>query len=369
LTTGYGNIARHFGRGLLQVGHDVGFASLQHVGEKLWYRCGEDLVPHYGANPIQRLPAAVKDFAPDLVLHIRDVVAHIAKWWPSAYSLRGLTDGVPVWGWTPVQHLPVPWDYVDAAMREYDRTLVFTRAGRDALCNAGHMRNLVDALMPGVSPAYAQRQGPAADVGRKDVPLVMTVGVADQPRKMYPILMRAYKKILGRVDLDFYLHTLVAGAYDLLAHINELGVQGHWLFPASHNPLWGMPEEEMARHYRRATAYAAVGTGEGLNLPLMEAAAMGRYLIYPSFPNNEEVVHDYGGISRAVKTRRIPLTTSWEWVMDEDDLAAALERVPAIAKELGTAEDQEAATEYYDRHSWRATVHDFLAIAEREGLA
>lgn len=362
--TGYGNIAKQFALSMPPE-VEVAFGSLQHMPGMLYLEEGGRRFRHYGCNPPLKMEEAVEDFKPDVVMHLRDVLAHIQKWYPPAYSVRQYSRDAEVWGWIPVQHLIVPWEYVDVCMREYDLTLTFTRWGMNAMGNAGHVRNSLDYLMPSISPSYSQPEGPVADVGRKGVRVVMSVGVHDSPRKMFPMLMAAYRHIADRVDLDFYLHTYQAGSYDLPAHIAEMGVGGHWLFPYSYFKERGLTEETMARIYRRATAYCAVGTGEGLNMPLMEACAMGRFVIYPNFPNNVEVTSDYAPdrLKRAVRCHTTPSQSmAWESLMDVDDLASALE-------EVATAEpDPVAGRQYYERHSGARMAERFVSIAKSRGL-
>ncbi len=362
-TTGYANIAREFALSL-PADIDIAFGSLQHMPGLLYFDAGARRYRHYGCNPAQKIDDAVSDFSPDLIIHIRDILAQVHRWYPASYQLRSLTRGTPTWGWVPVQHLVMPWEFADTCMKEYDLTLTFTRSGIDALCNAGHVRNTIDWLMPGVGKPYSEPEGPVADVGRKGVPLVMSVGVHDSPRKMFPMLMRAYREIMADVDLDFYLHTYQVGAYDLLAHINELGVQGHWLFPFTYFKERGVPVDELVRIYRRASAFVSVGSGEGLNMPEMEAAAMGKMVIFPDFPNNMEVTE---GISpklrRPVKTHVMPAQAmAWESLMDVDDLSRALAEVPSS---IG---DPEGGRAYYKKHSWEVTADRFVSLLKKEGF-
>ena len=362
-STGYANIARNFALSLPQ-DIDIAFASLQHMPGMLRYESDGRSFRHYGCNPPQKLEEAMADFEPDLVVHIRDVLAHVQKWYPPAYSIKAYCRDTEVWGWVPAQHLIIPWEFADACMREYDLTLTFTKAGVDAMGNAGMVRNTLDYLVPGISSAYSSPEGPAADVGRKNIPLVVSIGVHDSPRKMFPLLAAAYKKVMGRVDLDFYLHTYQAGAYDLPAHINETGTRGHWLFPYSYFKEKGVDEAMMARIYRRANAQASVGSGEGLNLPLMEASAMGRMVIFPDFANNMEVTEGVPGkLRRPVKTHVSPVQAmAWESIMDIDDLAAALEAVPAATP------DPEAGRRYYEQHKWANTAERFMSMVKGRGL-
>jgi glycosyltransferase involved in cell wall biosynthesis len=362
-TTGYANIAREFALSLPDE-IETAFGSLQHMPGLLYYEADGRKFRHYGCNPPQKIEDAVTDFSPDLVMHIRDVLAQVHRWFPASYQLRPLVRDTPVWGWIPVQHLIMPWEFAETCMREYDLTLTFTRSGIAPMCNAGHVRNTIDWLMPGVSRNYSEPEGPVADVGRKGIPLVMSVGVHDSPRKMFPMLMQAYRNIMATTDLDFYLHTNQTGAYDLLAHINELGVQGHWLFPFTYFKERGMPVDELVRIYRRAGAYVATGSGEGLNMPLMEAAAMGKMLIFPDFPNNMEVTDGISAkLRRPVKTHMAPSQAmAWESLMDAADLSAALAEVPAAIN------DPEGGRDYYRKHSWSVTAARFVSLLKKEGF-
>lgn len=365
ITTGYGNIARNFALALRAAGHEPAFAATSHSGSRLEYVVpnGGPAFPHYNCIPVGRLADAVRDFSPAIVLHIRDALAFIQKWWPPAYSVRGNAAGIPVWGWVPVQHETVPWEYVEAYHNEYARVLTYTPSGVDVLGNAGVVKNRLDWLMPGVSPSYGP-DGPEARLGRPGVPLVMSAGVPDQDRKMFPYLMRAYREIRDEVDVDFYLHTSMVGAFDLPTHARTLSVMGHWLFPLAHDKALGMPEETLAGYYRRATAYATVSTGEGLNMPLMEAAASGCAVVYTDLPPHVDVTEGYpDGLRFPVSTHPFPRNVSWERVPDVGDLARQL-RLAVSAKR-----DPAAGRAYREAHSWAATADRFLSIARDAGVA
>jgi hypothetical protein len=363
-TSSYGGIARHFGTSMAKRGVDVAFVSFQHPGAKLVFESDGFRFPHYGAaSGWHRAADAVREFDPDLILHIRDYQSIAEGTVAGAYSVRKISCGKPVWGWLPVMDETVSPAYVNAMHREYDTILAFTPSGAELLGNAGVVRDRLEVLMPGVSAAYSDPEGPTVNLGRPGVPLVMSVGVHDQDRKTFPVLMRAYRSVVANTDLDFYLHTAQVGTFHLLEHISDQGVTGHWLFPMFYDKAQGLSEETLAKYYRTARAYVAVGTGEGLDLPAMEAAALGRMVIAPDFPNHHDVLREYPDeLKRLVLTHPIPRQTSWEWLMDADSLAAALSDV------TGAVPSPDAGRAYYSEHSWDVAADRFMEIAHRRGF-
>jgi hypothetical protein len=345
------------------MGVDVAFGSLQHAGLPLIYRFNGREYPHYGCNPPHRITDAISDFNPDLILHIRDIVAQIPRLYPGAYSVRSQAHGRPVWGWVPVQHETVPFDYVTALHKEYETILTFTAAGAELLGNSGVVRDRLEVLVPGVSSTYGRPEGTVAEgYGRPHVPIVMSVGLGTQDRKCFPALMRAYAEVRDSIDLDFYLHTGSVGAFDLLEHSRVLGVSGHWLFPRGYDPGIGVTEEAMAMRYRKAVAYVSLGTGEGLDMPLMEAAAMGLVLIHPNEPNRTEVVSDFEGRRLTYATAPIPRVNNWEHLPDPHSLAQCLYQLREAVR------SPQAGRNYYLRHDWKSCAERFLGIVEDRGL-
>jgi glycosyltransferase involved in cell wall biosynthesis len=364
LTTGYGNIIRHFGLALRAAGHDAAFGSMNNMGSVLEWRPpdGGEPFKHYQCLPADKIAAAVKDCEPDLVLHMRDPVAHILKWFPAGYSVRANSLGKPCWGWIPVQADAMPWEWIDALHNEYSRVLTFTPSGVEAFGNAGLVRNRLSWLMPGISEAYGP-DGDTVSLGRPGVPLGMSVGVPDQDRKMFPLVIRAYREIRDEVDADFYFHTGMLGAFDLPTHARTLSVMGHWLFPLAHDKALGMPEATLAMYYRAASFYVTASTGEGLNMPLMEAAATGLPVVFSDLPTHADAVADYPEqLKFPVRTHPLPRTTTWERLCDVGDLALNLRAA------MGTKRSPDAGRAYREAHSWKNTAARFLEQAKQAGI-
>lgn len=366
LPTSYANVGRYFADAVSQLGVEVAFGSLQHSGNVLTYEYNGRTYQHFGCAPTHRIPVAIRDYNPDVIMHIRDPVALSPKLYhPQSYSIKAHARGRPVIQWVPVQHELLPYEYVEVLHRESDLTLVFTKAGVARLGNAGHVRDRMDYLPIGVSPAYSDPEGAEAHgYGRVGIPIVMSVGLGNQDRKAFPVLMRAYREALSSdptLDLDFYLHTTPAGAFDLVEHTKMLGVQGHWMFPRAHDPGIGNTEAELAMRYRRALAYVSCSTGEGFNMPLSEAAALGRVMIHPRTPNETEVLEDYEGPKLSYGTHPIPRANNWEWLPDPEDLAVQLLKL----RELKT--DPAAGRRYYERHAWPRVAERFMGLVKDRG--
>jgi hypothetical protein len=367
LPASYANIVRNFADAVAPRGVEVAFGSLQHMGWPLKFEFNGRSYAQYGCNPPHRITDAVNEFDPDVVIHVRDPVVHIPRLFPQGnYSVRSqVQNGAAVATWVPVQHEVSPWDYVAALYNEYSVIMPFTAAGADNLGNLGIPRDRLDPLQLGVSASYSDPAGPVATgYGREGVPIVMSVGLGGQDRKAFPVLMRGYRHALAAdptLDLDFYLHTSMFGAFDLPEHARMMGVDGHFILPRGYDPGIGLTEADLASRYRRATAYASVGTGEGWDMPLSEACALGRVVILPDEANRREVAGDYRGPKLVVRTFPMPRTTSWERLIDPSDLALALLQVKTLKP------DPEAGRDYYSRHSWATVADRFMEIAERRG--
>ena len=364
LPVSYANVGRHFADAVAPLGVEVAFGSLQHSDSMLSYEFKGRKYRHYGcAPPQQRIGAAIEDYDPDLIVHLRDPVAMAPRLFPQSYSVKAPARSKPVWQWVPVPDELMAWDIVEVLHREADVVLPFTRAGGDKLGNAGMVRDRIEPLTLGVSESYSDPEGPVAGgYGRPGVPIVMTVGLAHQERKPFPMLMRAYHEVAGQIDLEFYLHATMAGAYDLPEHARMLGVDGRWIFPHLYDPGVGYPEEELAARYRRALAYASLGTAEGWDMPLSEACALGRVVIYPNEPTRSEVVSDYEGPKLRYETFPIPRMAAWERLADPVSLGEQL------AKLRDLKPDPTAGRRYYAAHSWAKTAERFVEIARGRGL-
>lgn len=368
LSTSYGNVVRHFAHAVSQLGVSVAFGSVQHSGVPLTFTHRDRSYSHFGCLPPYRITDAVREYNPDLVIHVRDPVVHIQRMYGvQTYSVRGqMANGAPCWTWVPVQEETAPRDHVQALHAEYDVVMPFTRAGAEALGRAGMVRDRLEPLQLGVSEAYSDPGGRVAfGYGREGVPVVMSVGLGHQDRKMFPLLMRAHREAVSAdpvFDADYYLHTTMLGAFDLAEHAAILGVDGRWMFPRGYDPMTGYTEEELASRYRRAQVYASTGTGEGWDMPLSEACSLGLSVVFPQEPNRLEVTADYGGPKFPVRTFPIPRQMSWERVMDTVHLGKRLRQA------IAAAADPVAGREYYRRHSWDTVAARFLEITKARGL-
>ena len=364
IPTSYGNAGRNFAHAVAGRGVTVGFGAMQLVGDPTTFHHRGRTYPVFGCNPPHRIGAAVEAFDPDLIVHVREPLVHVPRLYVNQwYSVRKqASNGAPTWWWGPVQEELVPWDYVEALHSEYSVLMPFTAAGGHRLGNAGVVRDRIAPLPVGVSDSYSDPYGPVArDYGRGP-PILMSVGLGHQDRKSFPVLLWALRELAGNPDMEVYLHTTRQGAFDLDEHARLLGVDGKVMWPHLHDPGVGIPEEALAARYRRAWAYVSVGTGEGWDMPLSEACALGRVAILPRDSNRLEVVDDYAGPKIVVRSSPLPRPTGWERIMDPDDLARQIRRHSALQP------DPEAGRDYYRRHSWDAVADRFVRIARERGV-
>src|SRR5271154_2226349 len=115
-TTSYANIGKNIVAALTRAGIECAYGSFQTGPGRLLYEVPGTgkTIPHYGMQLLNRLPAAIDDFKPNVIIHVRDLLAVKPQYFQHAYSIKAFACGVPVWGWVPAQFDPLPWEVVDA---------------------------------------------------------------------------------------------------------------------------------------------------------------------------------------------------------------------------------------------------------------
>src|SRR5579883_1394923 len=215
-STGYGVAASQLGKYLLKEGYEVAFISFQHGSAPLYHRVDSNsYLPVYSGSTQQNIDRSIREIKPELIIHIRDAFAHIPKYYPAPYTLVGR--GAKVILWVPVQGAPASG--IHRRMQQPCRPCCSTyRMGKGAASLPGVPGNKLDAIPIGYDPSiWYPKQVSKEDYGfAADRKLVGSIGINDQYRKGWPILIKAAAIALRKVDLDLYLHTAELGHYDLI---------------------------------------------------------------------------------------------------------------------------------------------------------
>jgi glycosyltransferase involved in cell wall biosynthesis len=248
-------------------------------------------------------------------------VFHFSDWMypPQRAGLRATTvhDLVPLRfpDWVEPETLRMHGPKYEHAAQTCDRIFVNSRfTGGEVIELLGVQEERVVVAYPGIDPIFS-RAGEAADLGG---PYVLGVGTLE-PRKNLPALVAAFTLLRrGHPELTLALAGLEGWEE------RPLEAEGVRL-------LGFVSDEELARLYRGASAFAYPSRFEGFGIPVVEALASGAPAVVSSHPSLDEA-------SGEVALRVDP--------DDADAFADALER--ALAAPRGTG------VEHAARFTWRA---------------
>jgi alpha-1,3-rhamnosyl/mannosyltransferase len=162
------------------------------------------------------------------------------------------------------------------AARSCDRVFVNSRfTGNEVVELLGVGEERVVVAYPGIDPRFRQ-EGEAADLG---APYVLGVSTLE-PRKNLPALVAAFQELRRRrPDVILALAGLEGWEREPLA---EEGVR----------LLGFVPDDELARLYRGAAAFAYPSRFEGFGIPVVEALASGVPTVVSSHPSLDEASGD-----------------------------------------------------------------------------
>ena len=248
-------------------------------------------------------------------------VFHFSDWMypPQRGGLRATTvhDLVPLRfpDWVEPETLRMHGPKYEHAARTCDRIFVNSRfTGGEVVELLGVPEARVVVAYPGIDPVF-RAKGEAADLGG---PYVLGVGTLE-PRKNLPALLDAFALLRQRRP---ELTLALAG----LEGWEERPLEGEGV-----RLLGFVPDDELARLYRGASAFAYPSRFEGFGIPVVEALASGVPAVVSSHHSLDEA-------SGEAALRADP--------DDPEAFAAALEQ--ALAAPRGTG------VEHAARFSWRA---------------
>jgi glycosyltransferase involved in cell wall biosynthesis len=280
---------------------------LPHVARTAWSRAGR--------VPIERVVGALDVF-------------HFSDWMypPQRGGVRATTvhDLVPLRfpEWVQPETLRMHGRKYEHAARTCDRVFVNSRfTGSDAVELLGVPEERVVVAYPGIDPRF-HAEGESADLGS---PYVLTVSTLE-PRKNLPALVEAFTLLRQRRP---ELTLAIAGLEGW--EEKPLAAEGVSL-------LGFVSDDELARLYRGALAFAYPSRFEGFGIPVVEALASGVPAVVSSHPSLDEA-------SGGATLRADP--------DDPEAFADALEE--ALGSPRGTG------VEHASRFTWRACGEAVLA--------
>ncbi len=335
INTGYGVASHNIGRELRKLGHDIAFIGFTTAGAPTYHKLDSEEVPVYEGNTTVSMEKAFIDWKPEIGIHIRDAFAHSPRWHTHPYSLVGIPNRPKIILWTPIQSDNLPNEFVQACINECDFCVTFTKWGSDVLLFQGVPSNRMSSIWLGFdAEIFKPMEVKKEEYGFSEKgPLIGSIGISDQYRKGWPILLQAFSLAKDKFpDLDLYLGTSPEGHYSLTHHAEKLGVKGSIIYPQRYDKTWGLSSQDMAGLYNCLDAYVSTSIAEGFNLPLLEAFACGIPVICTDIPNHKEIL---GEAAFYIPSRKqYPTAWSFEWLADPN-CAADL-----IAKVIATSVDE-----------------------------
>jgi len=159
----------------------------------------------------------------------------------------------------------------------------------------------------------------------------------NQPRKGFPILMKAFARFAAEHDdAMLYLHTKpVDVGWDLGELARRFGISGRTCFSRFASVDHGYDARTMNEIYNLFDVMALPTTGEGFGIPILEAMSAGTPVITTDCSAAAELVRGRGELIAVKETLILGRQNIEQAIADEDDLLACLERLYADARLRG----------------------------------
>lgn len=371
LNTSYGIIGRGLGEQLLKMGHEIAFVGFGQVGRSNFKLSEGSTAVVYDGTTSHNIEGAFLDWRPDLGIHIRDLFGFIPGFNPSPYSFVGLQKHPPILNWTAVQAADYPKEYAQAAIEQGSLCVAFTQWGANELVREGVPAERVEYCWNGYDDSVYKPLFELCDHERKknlkkklgwdpERPVIGAVGVADQYRKGWPILLKVASIVKKKIpNLDLCLWTLPSGYYRITHFAAAMGMKGSLLFPKHYRKGLGVSAETLCEVYNGRDAYVTCTFAEGFDVPAVEALACGTPLAVTDFPNHREVLADCSEYLPSIQY----YPTNWGW----ENLVYPPEKAAEIVVDLLKGSDTEKK-ERRQRGLERAKELTFTKTAQRMRL-
>lgn len=156
----------------------------------------------------------------------------------------------------------------------------------------------------------------------------------NQPRKGFPILLKAFSRFAARHDeAMLYLHTNPHDVgWDLLDLAQREGIEGRTCFSRYATVSHGLDSRTLNEIYNVFDVFALPTSGEGFGLPILEAMSAGTPVITTDFSAAAELTRGRGELIAVKERLTLGQHNVEQAVADTDDLLACLERLYADAR-------------------------------------
>jgi len=258
----------------------------------------------YKGNPSaqfgdQSFNSVLLDFKPDIVMDIRD-------WWMIEYQQRSPFRDFFHWSVMPTVDAEPQADQWINTYASADSVFAYSEFGRDTMINQCDDINFIDIASPAASKCFSPAQDKAAHKAAMGIsPNCFVVGTVmrNQKRKLYPDLMRSFRKFLDQTqdpNCFLYCHTYYPDVgWELPKLIHENGLASRVLMTYKckscgkvsvdffQNSIQNCPhcqsltnhvvgianpvsDEELANIYNCFDIYVQYANSEGFGMPQLE---------------------------------------------------------------------------------------------------
>lgn len=325
--TGYAKVALNLGKQLSKLGHEISYCPMQYMGRPL----DIGFAKIYEGSDAQTVQRYLDMVHPDVIVHIRDSYVMSTRY--------GGKEAVHLFDWcldrdikfinySPVHASPLTYEEVLVAQEKCHLALTMSVWGRDLYALQGVGHNHIDYLYHGVDRAIFKpmdKQACRKEFGfPQDVPIIGSVAMNFDFRKMIPVTMMAFKELLKTVpNAKLVLWTEPVAFWDLEQWVVNLNIRDSVYF-SSYDKTWGASEDQMAKLYNCFDVYINTATSEGFGLPLLEAQACGVPIVCTDTPVLREIFPSAYFIT---SSKSFPQHWgSMEWLADYKDGARQLSK-------------------------------------------
>lgn len=239
-------------------------------------------------------------------------------------------------GYFPVEGSPIPSRWLPL-LESMARVVTFTRYGQAALYQLG-LKKPVACIPLGVDAdlfrPLPDRRKVRAEWGLADRFVVGCVA-RNQPRKQFPILLRAFARFAQDCAEAFlYLHTDPDDqGWDLIELSRHYGVADRLGFTAGLAYVLGVSTSELNEIYNLFDVFVLPSMAEGFGLPILEAMAAGVPVVTTDYAAGAELARGRGRLIRVAQWITGAEHDTDLALADEDHLVEILKHLYASSEE------------------------------------